>query len=154
MAEKAGDAPWEDLMRSLIFEPLGMKNVGYGGVGTPGQIDQPWGHMPDGKPAAGNGPDVDNPPVLGLAGRVHCSMEDWALFIADLLRGARGEKALLKPESYQKLHAPPFGGNYALGWLVVEREWGCGPVLTHAGSNTMNMAVAWLAPRRVLLSWL
>ncbi len=148
MAEQAGDASWEDLMRSQIFEPLGMKNAGFGGVGTPGQIDQPWGHMPDGKPAGGNGPDVDNPPVLGPAGRVHCTLKDWALFIADQLRGARGEKALLKPETYRKLHTPPFGGNYALGWMVVEREWGGGAVLTHAGSNTMNMAVAWLAPRR------
>jgi CubicO group peptidase (beta-lactamase class C family) len=148
MAEKAGDAPWEELVKTLIFEPLGMKNVGYGGVGTPGQIDQPWGHAADGKPVAGNGPDMDNPPVVGPAGRVHCSLGDWAMFIADQLRGGGRQKALLKPETYQKLHTPPFGGNYALGWLVVEREWGGGPVLTHAGSNTMNYAVAWLALKR------
>jgi hypothetical protein len=35
-----------------------------------------------------------------------------------------------------------------MGWLVTERPWGGGRVLTHAGSNTMNYAVAWLAPRR------
>ncbi len=148
MAEAAADASWEELMKNMIFEPLGMKNVGYGGVGTPGKIDQPWGHAADGKPVNSNGPDMDNPPVLGPAGRVHCSLGDWALFVADQLRGARGEKALLKTETYQKLHTPPFGGGYALGWLVVEREWGGGPVLTHSGSNTMNYAVAWLAPRR------
>jgi len=148
MAEQAGGASWEELIKEMIFEPLGMKNVGFGGVGTPGQIDQPWGHGTDGKPVAGNGPDVDNPPVLGPAGRVHCSLADWAKFIADELRAGRGEKALLKPETYRKLHTPPFGGNYALGWGVAEREWGGGTVLTHAGSNTMNYAVAWLAPRR------
>jgi CubicO group peptidase (beta-lactamase class C family) len=148
MAEAVADSSWEEMMKNMIFEPLGMKNVGYGGVGTPGKIDQPWGHTADGKPVSGNGPDMDNPPVLGPAGRVHCSLGDWALFVADQLRGARGEKALLKPETYQKLHTPPSGGNYALGWLVVEREWGGGLVLTHAGSNTMNYAVAWLAPRR------
>jgi CubicO group peptidase (beta-lactamase class C family) len=148
MSEEAADASWEELMKNMIFEPLGMKNVGYGGVGTPGKIDQPWGHTADGKPVSGNGPDMDNPPVLGPAGRVHCSLGDWAFFISDQLRGARGEKALLKPETYQKLHTPPFSGNYALGWGVAEREWGGGPVLTHAGSNTMNYAVAWLAPKR------
>jgi len=148
MAERAGEASWEELMKTQIFEPLGMKKVGFGGVGTPGQIDQPWGHKEDGKPVAGNGPDMDNPPVLGPAGRVHCSLGDWAMFIADQLRGAGGGKALLNPETYQKLHTPPFGGNYALGWGVAEREWGGGPVLTHSGSNTMNMAVVWLAPRR------
>jgi CubicO group peptidase (beta-lactamase class C family) len=148
MAEKAADTSWEDLMKSLLFEPLGMKSAGYGGVGTPGQIDQPWGHTPDGKPARANGPDVDNPPVLGPAGRVHCTLADWAKFIADQLRGARGEKALLKPETYKRLHTPPFGGDYALGWLVTERDWGGGAVLTHAGSNSMNFAVVWMAPLR------
>jgi hypothetical protein len=61
---------------------------------------------------------------------------------------AHGEEALLKPETYRTLQTPPFGGDYALGWVAVEREWGGGKVLTHAGSNTMNLAVAWLAPLR------
>ncbi|MCS6859915.1 MAG: serine hydrolase [Abditibacteriales bacterium] len=148
MAEKYADASWEDLMNRMIFQPLDMKSTGFGGVGTPGEIDQPWGHTADGQPVSGNGPDVDNPPVLGPAGRVHCTLSDWAKFIADQLRGARGAKALLKPESYRKLHTPPFGGDYALGWLVTERDWGGGKVLTHAGSNTMNFAVVWMAPQR------
>ena len=42
----------------------------------------------------------------------------------------------------------PFGGNYALGWIVCERKWGGGKVLTHNGSNTMNYSVAWVAPKR------
>ncbi len=148
IAEQYADASWEDLMSRMIFQPLGMKGAGFGGVGTPGQIDQPWGHTADGKPVKDNGPDVDNPPVLGPAGRVHCTLSDWAKFIADQLRGARGEKALLKPETYKKLHTPPFGDDYALGWIVTERNWGGGRVLTHAGSNTMNFAVVWMAPLR------
>jgi CubicO group peptidase (beta-lactamase class C family) len=148
MAEKAADASWEELMRKLIFEPLGMARAGFGGVGTPGEIDQPWGHGEDGKPVNKNGPDVDNPPVLGPAGTVHCPLGDWAKFVADELRGARGEKALLKPGTYKILQTPPFGGDYALGWLVVDREWGGGLVLSHSGSNTMNFAVVWIAPAR------
>jgi CubicO group peptidase (beta-lactamase class C family) len=148
MAERAAEAPWEDLVNKVVFQPLGMDSVGFGGVGTPGQIDQPWGHTADGKPVKDNGPEADNPPVLGPAGRVHCTLSDWARFVADWLRGARGEKALLKPDTYRILQTPPFGGDYALGWAVVEREWGGGKVLTHAGSNTMNLAVAWLAPLR------
>ena len=31
-------------------------------------------------------------------------------------------------------------------WIVTERGWGGGRVLTHAGSNTMNFAVVWAAP--------
>ncbi len=148
MAEKAADASWEELMRQLIFDPLGMSGAGFGGVGTPGENDQPWGHGEDGKPVGKNGPDVDNPPVMGPAGTVHCPLGDWAKFVADELRGARGEKALLKPGTYKILQTPPFGGDYALGWLVADREWGGGLVLSHSGSNTMNFAVVWIAPAR------
>jgi CubicO group peptidase (beta-lactamase class C family) len=148
MAEKAADDSWENLMKKLIFEPLGMAGAGFGGLGTPSLIDQPWPHGENGKPVEKNGPDVDNPPVLGPAGIVHCPLADWAKFVTDQLRGARGEKALLKPETYKTLQTPPFGGEYALGWLVAEREWGGGMVLSHNGSNTMNLAVVWIAPLR------
>jgi CubicO group peptidase (beta-lactamase class C family) len=147
MAEKTMSSSWEDLITKLVFEPLGMKNAGFGGMGTPGEIDQPWGHGPTGKPVSGNGPAVDNLPVLGPAGTVHCTLADWAKFVTDHLRGGRGDKALLKPETCRRLDTPPFGGEYALGWVAVEREWGGGTVLTHAGSNTMNYAVVWLAPK-------
>jgi CubicO group peptidase (beta-lactamase class C family) len=148
MAEKVTNAAWEDLITRTLFEPLGMNHAGFGGMGTPGKIDQPWPHFATGKPTERNGPMVDNPEVMGPAGTVHCPLGDWAKFVTDHLRGERGEKALLKPESYKTLHTPQFGGDYALGWLVTERPWGGGTVLTHAGSNTMNYAVVWMAPRR------
>ena len=148
MAERAAGASWEDLMKETVFGPLGMKSAGFGGVGTPGQADQPWGHGADGRPVKANGPDADNPPVMGPAGTVHCTLADWAKFVADILRGARGEEALLKPATYATLLTPPPGGDYAFGWMVADRDWGGGRVLTHSGSNTMNLAVAWLAPLR------
>jgi CubicO group peptidase (beta-lactamase class C family) len=148
ITERITGKSWERAMQDEVFGPLGMTSVGFGGTGTPGQLDQPWGHAADGQPVAGNGPAMDNPPVLSPAGRVHCTIQDWAKFIADQLRGARGEPALLKAESYKKLQTPPFGGDYALGWIVVERTWGGGTVLNHGGDNTMNFANVWVAPRR------
>ncbi len=148
ITERVTGKSWEQAMQEEVFRPLGMTTVGFGGTGTPGEVDQPWGHTQDGQPVAGNGPAMDNPPVLSPAGRVHCTIQDWARFIADQLRGARGEPALLQPSSYQKLHTPPFGGEYALGWLAVERAWGGGIVLNHNGDNTMNFADVWVAPRR------
>ena len=146
MAEQVTGLSWEELISASVFNPLGMLSAGFGGTGTPGEIDQPWGHGAGGKPVNGNGPAIDNPPVLGPAGRVHCRLADWAKFVADQLRGARGEPGLLKPETYRILHTPPFGGNDALGWGVVDREWGGGKVLSHAGSNMMNYALIWMAP--------
>lgn len=148
IAEKVTNEKWEELITKLLFKPLGMQSAGFGGTGTPGKIDQPWGHEADGKPVLGNGPTVDNPPVMGPAGTVHSSLADWAQFIADQLRGERAERALLKPDTYKKLHTPPFGGDYSLGWIVTHRSWGGGTVFTHAGSNTMNFAVVWIAPQR------
>jgi CubicO group peptidase (beta-lactamase class C family) len=148
MIEKITGQTWEQAMVETIFAPLEMTSAGFGGTGTPGQIDQPWGHQSNGQPVSANGPAVDNPPVMGPAGRVHCSIQDWAKLVADQLRGARGQSALLNSSTYKTLHTPPLGGEYALGWLVVERDWGGGTVLHHTGDNTMNYANAWLAPKR------
>ena len=148
IVEKVTGKSWEQNMIDHVFGPLQMRHFGFGGVGTPGEIDQPWGHTADGRPVPKNGPAVDNPPVMGPAGRVHCTIQDWGKFVVDHLRGPRGEPSILKKSTYEILHKPPFGGNYALGWLVVKRDWGGGAVLHHAGSNTMNYANGWVAPRR------
>jgi CubicO group peptidase (beta-lactamase class C family) len=148
VVEKITGQPWERAVSSEVFEPLQMKTVGFGGTGSPGKVDQPWPHKANGEPTPEHGPALDNPPVMGPAGRVHCTIQDWAKFIQDQLRGDRREPALLKPETYQKLHTPPFGGDYALGWIVVQREWGGGAVFNHAGDNTMNYANVWIAPQR------
>lgn len=139
---------WEELIRERVFGPLGMDTVGFGGTGTPGRTDQPRGHTARGVPVNRNGPEVDNPPVMGPAGRAHCTIRDWAKFVVDQLRGAQGKPALLSPASYKVLHTPPFGGEYALGWIVVERGWGGGTVLNHGGCNTMNHANVWMAPKK------
>ncbi|MEE3370070.1 MAG: serine hydrolase domain-containing protein [Planctomycetota bacterium] len=148
MVEKVTGRPWRTNMMAEVFTPLKMQDVGFGGVGTPGKLDQPWGHTAAGDPVHANGPAVDNPPVMGPAGRVHSTIQDWAKFVQDHLSGAAGGVALLQKDSYPKLHTPPLGGNYALGWLVLERGWGGGTVLHHAGSNTMNYANVWVAPER------
>ncbi len=148
VVERTTGKTWESAIAEEVFDPLRMKSAGFGGTGTRGQIDQPWPHTDDGEPTAENGPDMDNPPVMGPAGRIHCTIQDWAKFVQDQLRGARGAPALLKPETYQRLQTPPFGGDYALGWNVVQRDWAGGKALNHGGDNTMNFANVWVAPGR------
>ncbi len=150
MAEQAMDKPWETLMQEMLFDPLNMKTAGFGAMGTPGKIDQPWQHKTVlGKPVAVEpGPFSDNPPVIGPGGTVHCSMEDWARFIIAHLQGEKGDTKWLAKETFQKLHTPAFHGEYAAGWMVTNRDWAGGKALTHAGSNTMNYAVVWIAPER------
>jgi CubicO group peptidase (beta-lactamase class C family) len=150
IAEQVMDEAWEDLMVRLLFQPLDMATAGFGAMGTARQIDQPWQHRGDRsqRQAIEPGSLSDNPAAIAPAGTVHASIDDWAKFIALHLQGELNNSTLLQPATIQKLHTPPQGEDYALGWLVTERDWGGGQVLTHAGSNTQNYAVVWMAPQR------
>jgi CubicO group peptidase (beta-lactamase class C family) len=148
MIEKVLDTDWEAALTQYVFMPLGMASAGFGGLGTPGEIDQPWGHRAANQPCTENGPEVDNPPLLGPAATVHCSIQDWALFVADQLRGSRGEQGLLKPQSYRMQQTKHFPGPYALGWSTGFNFSAFGSQLSHAGSNGLYYANVWVAPAR------
>ena len=150
VAEEATGKSWEQLMKQYVFGPLKMDSVGHGSMGTPGKLDQPIQHRSVlGFPVPVDpGPKSDNPVVSGPAGRVHCSITDWSKFIVSHLQGARGKDNLLKAKTYKYLHTTHYKGVYALGWVRVKRKWGGGEVLTHSGSNTMNFATVWIAPKR------
>jgi CubicO group peptidase (beta-lactamase class C family) len=139
---------YETVIRRMLFEPLGMKTAGFGAMGTSGQTDAPWQHLKQGDKITpiDPGPTSDNPPFITPAGRVHCSIGDWAKYIQSVLKATRGEESLLPAAQVQQLKEPPFGGRYALGWGIAERDWAGGKVLRHAGSNGMNYCVVWVAP--------
>ena len=144
MAETVMNKPWEQLMVERLFTPLGMDSAGFGPPGSPGKLDQPRGHDSQGRPLE-PGPQADNPPSIGPAGTVHCSLGDWAKFIVAHL--PVGKDRLLSDELQEKLQQPA-GTNpsYAMGWNVIARPWADGVVLNHEGSNTFWTAVTWLAP--------
>lgn len=154
MAETVTGTSWEDLMRERLFKPLGMTTAGFGPPGKRGSLDQPRGHRDTNPPRPVEpGRDADNPAAIAPAGAVHCSMDDWAKYIALHL----GKNALLKPETFTTLHTPAkirgARTDYALGWSRPKRAWatipgGTGRVLTHNGSNTMWFCVAWIAPEK------
>ncbi len=134
MLEVATEKSWEDLMQEEVFAPLGITSAGFGAPMGDGPNDQPRGHTPgeDGdRPAP---LDADNPAALGPAGRVHMNMRDIARY---LLAHALRDSEFLSAESWETLHSTPFGGNYAMGWVVTDEHarW-------HNGSNTLWYAEA------------
>lgn len=141
--ETVTDELWADVLRKRIFEPLGMKTAGQGPMGVPGKILQPWQHRETfGKiEPIEPFPAADNPPVMGPAGRVHCSVGDWSKYAREHLRGPRGESKLAEAATFQRLHTAPFGGTYGGGWGIADRD-DRGVVLSHSGSNTMNFCTA------------
>lgn len=142
MLEAATGESWEALVRREVFAPLGMDRAGFGPPGSAGTVDQPRGH----RRLLGIGPlrpaepgaAADNIPALGPAGRVHAS---GAAMLRYLAAHATRDPDFLRPESWARLHTPPAGGDYALGW----RRDPDGR-LTHDGSNTMWYARATIRP--------
>ncbi|MBL9079171.1 MAG: beta-lactamase family protein [Planctomycetes bacterium] len=146
ISERLGGSEWNTLVAAQLFTPLGITSAGFGPPGTDDATDQPWGHRP--QPKGPVAVFADNPPSLGPAGTVHMALRDWARFAAlhlGVVPVVDG-KPLLQPDTLRALHTPPEGADYALGWRVARRDWAPGPILTHAGSNTMWFCVAWLAP--------
>ena len=87
MLEKLTGTPWETLMTNRLFRPLRMSSAGFGPPGTLGQVDEPWGHI---RTFGRNRPDQDdNPPAIGPAGTVHCSLDDLARYYDETIMRIR-----------------------------------------------------------------
>lgn len=167
IAETITGKEYEELMQEYIFTPLNMKTAGWGAPGTwadasTDDLDVPWGHEKDGMPVkplknTSGGKGSDNPVAVAPAGRLHCTIKDWAKYVSIHLRGNESnpwrEYKILSAESFKKLQQPPDNlSDYAFGWFCCERDWaGTGidrRALTHAGSNTMWYSVVWIAPKK------
>jgi CubicO group peptidase (beta-lactamase class C family) len=150
IAERQTGSDWSTLMRKYLFKPLGMKTVGNGAMGEPGEIRQPWQHEVKGHKVHPVEPGrfANNPRVMFPGGGVHCSMEDWCKFVTLHFTGKHKGRRLLKKKTLKKLHQPASGkDSYACGWYTSTRGWG-GEVLAHAGSNLRNFAVVWMSPEK------
>jgi len=149
IADKLTGRSYEDLLFERFLQPLGITTAGFGPMGTAGLEDQPLQHTSSYKPLE-PGPKADNPPIYNSAGRLHMSVGDWGRFIQWVLACEAGRPTLLRAETAQRLttgSVPMDGeGSYAFGWVVLDRPWANWRALTHTGSNTLNLAVAWLAP--------
>ena len=139
MAETATKETYESLMRDEVFTPLGMTSAGFGRPPT----GQPAGHM-RGRIAV---PRDVNPDFFAPAGNIYLSLDDWARFCIDQLRGANGKGALLKPQTYSVTQSPPPGAPVSMGWFVRGSFAGLrGPVYYHEGSDGAWFAVVALSP--------
>jgi CubicO group peptidase (beta-lactamase class C family) len=144
MAEQVTGLSWETLIKERLFEPLGMTTAGIGDPLKNNSTDQPWGHKKSWignrwKPSRAYYNEAISP-----AGRIHCSVEDWAKFISLQLPD---DNTFLDRTILNKLIEPV--GFYAAGWMVfqqAEQPWAKGIVLVHGGSNEIWYAAVMVAP--------
>lgn len=146
MLEAKTKKSWEQLIKEDLFDKLEMKSCGFGAPGVRDVVDQPRGHDAGGT-VIEPGPAGDNPPGLGPAGTVHCSLADYGTFLNVLATGA---PAIVTPETMQHLTTSRAAGpmGYAGGWMVVAK--GNETMLVHSGSNTMWYATAVVIPTKKL----
>lgn len=157
MLEEVAGKPWERLVDERIYTPLGLKTAGFGAQATFGKYDAAVGHQLDDKGVATPmtwGSAADVPAVAGPAGNAHMSILDfarWADWNAG--QGKRGPR-IVSPGTLAEIHRPhvktppfknpppgtPAAGEYAFGWGIVAFDWADSPLLTHNGSNGMNLA--------------
>jgi CubicO group peptidase (beta-lactamase class C family) len=119
---------WEELLSERLFQPLGIRTGGFGQPGTPGKVDQPWGHSAFvGKPIDPGSPAAQFPFYYGPAGLAHMSITDWSKFIALHLRGdpvnPRRQAELLKLDSFAEMHAIAPITPYSKGWAMRGITW-------------------------------
>ncbi len=72
--ERIGQATWEELVVSHVFNPFGFKTAGFGPQASLGRVDAPLGHRvgSDGVVKAMlAGPNGDGPEIIGPAGTIH-----------------------------------------------------------------------------------
>lgn len=131
-------------IEKMIAEEMVALEISTLGFGPTGK-NEAWPHQKGKAMADWN---LDNAAIMTAAGRAHMSLPDWGKFISALLKGFEGKKTGLPTNYFSEIKTNPLGGTYSMGWLLLDRPWAGGLALTHAGSNTMNYCVAWVAPEK------
>lgn len=145
IAEKVTGESYENLMRKEVFQPLGMREVGFGNTND----GQNRGHRGDKPTLKMRKFDHGAPPMFAPAGFLHMSLGDWARFNLDQLAGSKGQGKLLTPASYRLMQTAQAGSQAGLDWGVQASIAGRqGPALVHQGSDGNWLAIAVLFPEQ------
>lgn len=102
MAERVAKRTWEELMRTLVFEPLELRSAGFGWPATEDRSNQPHGHYnvaPNLKVQEIGRFEVLDMDAYSPAGNLHCSIEDLASYAAFHLRVLNDRDSALKAET-------------------------------------------------------
>ena len=139
-AERVTGKPWETLMRERVFAPLGMKAAGFGWPARQRE-HEPWGHHVWGDRRVPHDPDgnYEMGAAMAPAIDVHLSIGDMGRFLSDQAHGLAGKPALLKPQTYRRMHG--LDGGPPLGWMRQRMRDGHA-LSSHGGSAETFYAIA------------
>ena len=140
MIERASGQTWESLLRTRIFQPLGMTTAG---LGWPAKV---WGHEWDGTKLVPVDPHgkYQLPDYIQASGDLHMTSDDLALFLRAHLRALRGERTLISPATAALMHTKRIKSGLGFG---VNNESKLAPLSTHSGSADTFFTVVAIAPK-------
>ena len=154
MIERVSDSRFEDQVRKRLFEPLKLTSATLGCGSGDHTLTNVWGHE-DGsfgrtiaiKPEV---TEFGDPPFGSPGGFLYCSVPDLLKYVNFHIEGAIGRGLLLKSQSFDRLHTPLKGQNYALGWEVEIKRNSEGKVIErsmyHGGYTGRTRANMWFCP--------
>ena len=118
VGEVVSGREWGELIRSEVFEPLGLGSCG---IGWPNESspDAPVGHTGSADARTPQSSAYRMGAFLEPAGDVHCSAADLARYGQAHLAGLNGRDGMLSPASFRELHrVSGDAAPYAAGWGV------------------------------------
>lgn len=142
--EKRASMPYEALMQTYLFRPLGMQSAQ---VDVIGQQEKIWGHKYQNGQWNAIDPamhHVDNAAIVAPAGsRTFVTLDDMGRYLMAHLRAKQGSATLMQVENFHKLHTKVVDADedlgYALGWFT-ESSYG----LQHSGSDDRWLAFSFI----------
>lgn len=152
LAEKVTGKSYEQLLKEMIFRPLGLKHSFAAGDKLP---EHPMGHMPgpDGLRAMNMGGPLEIL-VAPAGGGIWMSVGDLNRFGQEHMKGLQGKNGLLKASTVKRLHTgqkePEGELIYACGWGI-ESFPGVETFHGHNGSNGTMRAQLCIFPKAGLV---
>ncbi len=148
LAGEVTGSTWEDVVRSRIFEPLGMKDSDFSIADSRKKPDLalPYGEKED-KVLELPFRDID---AMGPAGSINSNVVDMAQWLLlNLNKGKMGDKQVISEASLAEIHSPQmvirdgafrilekfpemFSSSYGLGWIITQYR---GHTWIHHGGN-------------------
>lgn len=152
--EHAAGMPWEQLVKTRLFDPLALTSMRYGPTGADGWTAPVLGHEPywfGRSRAVPHDPDEYGPAPFGApAGFLYGSIPDLLRWVDVHIQGANGRATLLQPASFRRLHSPADRQAFALGWESQMTRSASGQRLErsvyHGGYSGRSRANLWFVP--------
>jgi CubicO group peptidase (beta-lactamase class C family) len=148
MLERLAGLGWEQLVRTVLFEPLGLRSMRYG-VAT-----EVSGHEPGwfGRSViiAPNPAEFGTEPFGAPAGFLRSAVPDLLRYLDFHIQGERGGGRILRQAAFERLHHAVDGEPYALGWETEVRRDEQMQIVEHSvhhgGYTGRSRANIWFVP--------